>query len=138
VGSKDEATAAADKRCNGLVNTLGFGEATAGGTTMNGRLKAISQPRNGALTVGGKAQELAPANGSRKYIIIQNPATAAGQNLSTVESLFIRFGLNAGVNDGTSFEILPGGCMEFDTVVSNELVSVNAATAGHRWIAVEA
>ena len=95
-------------------------------------------PRNGALTVGGKSQELAPANGSRNSIIVQNPATAAGQNLRAAESLFIRFGFNAGVNDGTSFEILPGGCMEFDTVVSTEAVSVNAATAGHRWIAVEA
>lgn len=96
------------------------------------------QPRNGALTVGDKSQELAPANGSRSYIIVQNPATAAGQNLRTAESLFIRFGHNAGVNDGTSLEILPGSCMEFNTTVSSEFVSVNAATAGHRWIAVEA
>jgi hypothetical protein len=114
VGIKDEATAVAEKHCNKF------------------------QPCNGTLKVGGKSQELAPANGSRNYIIVQNPATAAGQNLSTAESLFIRFGLKAGVNDGTSFEILPGSCMEFDTVVSTELVSVNAATAGHRWIAVEA
>ena len=114
MSSQYEATAVAANTCNGF------------------------HPRNGALTVGGKSQELAPANGSRNCIIVQNPATAAGQNLRTAESLFIRFGLNAGVNDGTSFEILPGGCMEFDTVVSTELVSVNAATAGHRWIAVEA
>ena len=117
MGSKNEARAVAEKNCKGLI---------------------IFHARNGALAVGGKSQKLAPANGLRKYIIVQNPGTSAGQNLSNPESLFIRFGHNAGVNDGTSLEVLPGSCMEFDTVVSTESVSVNAATAGHRWIAVEA
>ncbi len=117
MGVIDEIMAAVRKSCKGHI---------------------IFHPRNGTLKLGGKTQELAPANGSRKYIIVQNPGTAAGQNLSAAESLFIRFGLNAGVNDGTSLEVLPGSCMEFDAVVSTEAVSVNAATAGHRWIAVEA
>ena len=114
---RDEATAAAGNSSNGPI---------------------IFSPRNGALSAGGKSQQLAPANASRKFIIVQNPGTPAGQNLSATESLFIRFGLAAGVNDGTSFEILPGSSMEFETVVSTEAVSVNAATTGHRWIAVEA
>jgi len=117
LSSKDQAAAAAVNNCDALI---GF------------------RPHNGALTAGGKPQQLAAANGSRKYLIVQNPSTGAGQNLKAAESLFIRFGLDAGVNDGTSFEILPGSCMEFDAVVSTEAVSVNAATAGHRWIAVEA
>ena len=136
--SKDEAAAAAEKGSKGLVSLLGSGEAEAVDTATKGCVMVTFSQRNGALSVGGKSQQLAPANGSRKSIIVQNPGTAAGQNLSTAESLFIRFGLNAGVNDGTSFEVLPGSCMEFDTVVSTEAVSVNAATAGHRWIAVEA
>ncbi len=134
----EKVSAVAENSCRGSVNPSGSGEEQAGSTTMERRLDVTFHPRVGALTGGGKPQQLAPANASRKYIIIQNPGTGAGQNLSTAESLFIRFGLNAGVNDGTSFEILPGSCMEFDAVVSTEFVSVNAATAGHRWIAVEA
>lgn len=94
--------------------------------------------RNGTLTTASTSQELAPASIERQYLFIENPATPAGQNVATTESLFVRFGAYAGVNDGTSFEILPGSSLELATVVSTQQVLVNAATAGHRWIAVEA
>jgi hypothetical protein len=94
--------------------------------------------RNGSITTGGTSQQLAPANTSRQYLLIQNPTTAAGQGIAGQESLFIRFTSAAGVNNGTSFEILPGASFELDTVVSTEAVEVNAQTSGHVWIAVEA
>lgn len=95
---------------------------------------------SGSITAGGTSQTLVAANATRKKIIIQNPATLTGQNIAAAESLFIRHGASAaGVNNGTSFEILPGGAWESGPeFVSTEAIQVNAATTNHRWIAVEA
>lgn len=94
---------------------------------------------SGSMTTGGTSKTLSAANASRKYLLIQNPATLTGQNIAAAESLFIRFGASsAGVNNGTSLEILPGGVFESSgAFVSTEAIQVNAATTNHRWIAVE-
>lgn len=95
--------------------------------------------RSGSLTAGGTAQTLSPANSLRGDIIIQNPTTAAGQNIAAAEALYIRVGATAGVNNGTSFEIPAGGYITLDFPMhKGQLISVNAATINHRWIAEEA
>src|ERR1700674_2307702 len=94
--------------------------------------------RSGSVTTGGTSQQLAPALATRQYLLIQNPAAAAGPDVATAESLFVRFGAAAGVNNGTSFEILPGGSLELAHAVSIQEVLVVAATTARRWIAVEA
>lgn len=95
--------------------------------------------RSGNITVGGTSQILAAANAARKLIQIENPATALGQNIAAAESLFINFTAGAGVNNGTSFELTPGGYWPpaGQNVITTEAITVNAATTGHRWIAKE-
>jgi len=95
--------------------------------------------RSGAMAAGGVSQQLAAANAARKSIYIENPATAAGQNIVAAESLFINFTAAATVNGGNSFEITPGGYWppsSYNTVTI-EQINVNAATIGHRYIAKE-
>ena len=107
-----------------------------GAVTVNGTVTlqpqgAVFTNRSGAIGTGGTSQQLAAANGARKRIIVQNPSTE-------IESLFIRFGAAAGVNDGVAFEILPGGAFDSGAApVSTEQIQVVATTAGHKFIAQE-
>ena len=85
------------------------------------------------LAAAGVSQQSAAANGSRKRIMIVNPASAAGQNIANAESCFINFGAAAGVNDGISIELLPGG--SFDSAggpCPTAALNINAATISHR------
>lgn len=94
--------------------------------------------KSGVIAAGGVSQQLAAANANRNRLIIQNPGTAAGQGIGAAESLFVNFTGNAGVNDGTSMEIFPGGY--FDTSfgpVSTQAVNINGATINHKFIAWE-
>ena len=93
--------------------------------------------KNTSMTTGGTAQTLIAANTSRKKVYIQNPCTAAGQGIAAVESIYISFTGAAGVNNGTSIEILACGSYETDGVVSTQAISVNAATTGHKIVAGE-
>ena len=95
--------------------------------------------RSGSITTGGTSQQLAAINANRKRIIIENPASATGQNIATAESLFINFTTAAGVNNGTSIELIPGGTFDSGSgPVSTQAITVNAATIGHVYIAKEA
>jgi hypothetical protein len=95
--------------------------------------------RSTTITVGGTSQQLAPINANRKRIYVENPATAAGQGgIAAAESLFINFTTAAGVNNGTSVELLPGGIFDSGSgPVTTEAITVNAATTGHAFIAKE-
>lgn len=94
--------------------------------------------RNGTIAVGGTAQNAMPVNNSRRYLLIQNPFTAAGQGIATAENLYVRFEGTAGINNGTSFELAPGGSIEIASRIGpKEAVSVVAATTAHAYIAVE-
>lgn len=93
--------------------------------------------KNLALTLGGTAQTLMAANTSRKRIYIQNPCTAAGEGIAAVESIYLSFTGSAGVNNGTSIEILACGSYEMEGTVSTQAISVNAATTGHKIVAGE-
>lgn len=140
VDAKAKANAAAPALVEASFNPLS--------TDLAGNLRtvgALAAPqgsytsKSGSIGAGGTSQQLAAANALRKKIIIQNPATAAGQNIATAESLYIRFGAAAGVDAGTSFELLPGGVFSSEVdFVSTEAINVVAATINHRWIALEA
>lgn len=93
--------------------------------------------KNASITLGGTAQVLIAANTSRKKVYIQNPCTATGEGIAAVESIYISFTGSAGVNNGTSIEILACGSYETEGVVSTQAISVNAATTGHKIVAGE-
>lgn len=91
--------------------------------------------RSGNMTVGGTSQQLMAANAGRKYLFIENPSTE-------VESLFLNFGAAASLNAGVSpdsIELMPGGMWPNATsnTINTQQVQVNAATAGHKYIAFE-
>lgn len=94
--------------------------------------------RSGSIALGGTSQQLMAANSARTYLLIQNPATTAGQGV-TAETLFIRFGATgATVNTGTSIELVAGGSYEMaGSFVSTQAVQVIAATTAHKFIASE-
>jgi len=85
--------------------------------------------RSGTITAGGTAQTLAASNSSRKYLLIENQDSA--------ESLWINF-TTAAVTSQPSIELQPGATFVMDSAfVSTELVSVIAATTGHKFAAKE-
>jgi hypothetical protein len=94
--------------------------------------------KNVALTLGGTSQTLMASNTSRKRIYIQNPCTATGEGIAAVESIYISFTGAAGVNNGTSIEILACGSYDSDNgPISTQAITVNAATTGHKIVAGE-
>lgn len=94
--------------------------------------------RSGFIAAAGTSQQAMAANGARKRYFIENPATATGQNIAAAESLFVNFGAVAGVNNGTSIELLPGGFLDSSSgPVSTQQINVNAATINHAYIALE-
>lgn len=89
--------------------------------------------RGGTITVGGTAQTLAAANSSRKALVVQNPCNAT-------EDLYISVTGNATVGGAGDYADLPAcasAVVGWNGQVITAAVSVNAATAGHRWYATE-
>lgn len=111
------------------------------GTATIGSLNPLAgtyTSKNLTLTTGGTAQTLIASNASRRKFYIQNPCTAAGQGIAAVESIYISFTGSAGVNNGTSIEILACGSYESDAgPISTQAISVNAATTNHKIVAGE-
>lgn len=94
--------------------------------------------KSGAITVGGTSQTLAAINAARKRILVTNPCTATSQNIATAESLFINFTSAASPTAGGSIELSPCGSYDSgSSVVTTELIAVNAATTAHKWTAKE-
>lgn len=94
--------------------------------------------RSSTITAGGTSQTLMASNNNRRRFIIFNPASAAGQGITSVESLFFNFTSAAGVNNGTSIELLPGQMYDSGIgTVTPEGITVNAATTGHVYVAKE-
>jgi hypothetical protein len=85
--------------------------------------------KSGTITTGDTAQTLAVVNADRRYLFIQN--------VDTSEDLWINF-TTAAVKDEPSIKIEAGGSFTMEgSFVSTELVSVIAATTGHKWTAKE-
>lgn len=92
---------------------------------------------NRSFNATTSASNLMAANGSRNYLLIQNPSTAALQGIAVAESAFIDLSGAASVG-GNSIEIQPGGSFTMEgTAVSTQAVSVISATTNHRVIAKE-
>lgn len=86
--------------------------------------------KSGTITAGGTQQTLAAALSTRRYLFIQN--------LDPAEDLWINF-TTAAVVDQPSIRIEPGQTFVMEgSFVSTELVSVIAATTGHKFTAKEA
>ena len=114
------------------------GTVTVNGTVTAQPLTGAFTNRSGAIAAAGVSQQLAVANGSRRRLFILNPSTIAGQNIAATERLFINFTSAAGIDDGQSVELQPG--QSFDSgqgPITTELITVTAATLGHRYIAKE-
>jgi hypothetical protein len=85
---------------------------------------------SGTITAGGTAQQLAAANASRCYLLIQN--------VDPAEDLWIDFGTIA-VASQPSIKLLPGGAFSMEgSFVTGQSVSVIAATTSHPYTAKEA
>src|SRR5579883_2211683 len=92
---------------------------------------------SGAIKTGGTSQQVLPQNLERKILIIQNPSTAAGQGIGATESLFVNFTNAAGVNNGTSIELVAGASLQIVNPAPSDAINVNAATTGHVFVAFD-
>lgn len=82
--------------------------------------------RSGSITTGGTAQQLAPANASRKML--------SGQNISSADLWINEVGGTAAVDTAGSYRVAAGASFKVNT---NQAVSVVGATAGQKFTATE-
>ena len=154
VGTKDVSTDSEDASWQGVATHADGGTFAASdgvvvaagldGTTVRkqlvdstGRLIAVQVPtqgnltdRSGTVATGTTHQELAAANTSRKYLMIQN--------LDGTEDLWINFGADAEIATAGSIQVKAGVIFEMkDAFVSTQAVSVNATTTAHKFTAKE-
>jgi hypothetical protein len=89
--------------------------------------------RSGTIATGGASQVAMPANANRRYLLIQNPTSAAA-------SFWVTFVTgNAAVNASPSIEIAPGVTLTFEaSFVPTDVVNVNAPTTGQVYTMREA
>lgn len=108
--------------------------ASWGSVTVNSTLvptTGVYTDRSGSIAVGNTSQQAMAANGARKRLIIQNPATET-------EVLYVNFTAAANSATKISLELVPGG--SYDSAfgpVTTEAVNVVAVTAAHKYIAKE-
>ena len=99
---------------------------------------AAGTNRGGTITAGGTSQTLAAANANRRRLLIENPCSATTQGIGAAEPLFINFTSAASVSNGQSIELAP--CGSYDSAsgpAPTELISVNATTTSHQYMARE-
>ena len=147
VASSAGATPVTITLCNEAMDLMqwqtGNPNAIVGTVTVAGTVVANPAPvgftdKSGSIATGGNAVQPIAANGSRKRVIISNASTIAGENIAAVESLFFNFGSVAGVNDGVSLELQPGQSWDSGGgPCPTGLLSINAATSGHRFTVKE-
>ena len=90
---------------------------------------------SGTITAGGTSQTLNAVNSTRAKLIIQNPATILEQGVAARENLYINFTTAAGAANG-SIILKPGQVFILSgAMITGELITVNAATTGHRFTA---
>ena len=89
------------------------------------------------ITLGGTAQSLFPQASNRTALIIQNPCSATTQGIAAAESIFLSFTGTAAANNG-SIELGPCGSLNLlASFVTQQPVSVFAATTNHALIAMQ-
>ncbi|MGE7367919.1 hypothetical protein ACQKKX_02460 [Neorhizobium sp. NPDC001467] len=82
--------------------------------------------RSGAITTGGTAQSLAPANAARKML--------SGQNISAGDLWINEIGGAAAIDAAGSYKITAGASFKINT---NQAVSIIGATTGQKFTATE-
>lgn len=91
-------------------------------------LQAALTNRSSSITTGGTSQELAAANTTRRYLLIQNISS---------ENLWVNFGTTA-VADQPSIRLSSGGDLVFEgTFVPTQAVNIVGATTGSKYVAKE-
>jgi hypothetical protein len=133
--------------CNEMMDLMQWSTSNpnsiVGAVTVQGTITSVAAPsgmtdRSSVIVTGGLAVQPMASNGGRKRVIISNPSTILGQNIAAVESIFFNFFSAAGVNDAVSLELQPGQAWDSGGgACPTGLLSVNAATAGHRFIVKE-
>jgi hypothetical protein len=114
------------------------GTVTISGTVTTNPLAVTMTSKAGNIAAGGSSQTLMAANGLRRGLFIQNPTDETGQGIANREPLYINYTSAAGVNDGVSIELQPGAALTFNgNTCPTSLVTVNAATTSHKYIAFE-
>lgn len=83
--------------------------------------------RSGTITLGGTAQQLAPANTARKSL--------TGQNISSADLWINEIGVTAAVGAAGSYKVAAG---ESFAVATNRAISIIGATTGQAFTATEA
>ena len=88
--------------------------------------------RSGTVTTGGTSQQIAAANSSRKFLLIENPSNAT-------EVLYVNFTTAASTTAKNSIELNAGGSIQLNagTYITTEAVNVTAVTTSHAFIAKE-
>lgn len=82
--------------------------------------------RSGAITTGGTAQPLAPANTARQSL--------SGQNISAGDLWINEVGGTAAVDTAGSYRIVAGAAFNIRT---NQAISIIGATTGQKFTATE-
>ena len=90
-------------------------------------VNGIVKDASGTITSGGSPQTALAANTGRKFLLIQNPTTAA-------EDLWFSLTGAAAVDAAGSLSLAAGGAMSFEgDFVPSNAVSVIGATTGHKF-----
>ncbi len=90
--------------------------------------------RSGTITAGGTAQQLAPANENRRYLMVQNISDT---------DMWIN-DLGTATADSPSIKIAPGATVAWydsddvqEPLVPEQAISIICATTGKKWTARE-
>lgn len=106
----------------------GGGSLTVDGTITTQSSTGSLTNRSGSITAGGTSQQLAAANGSRKYLFIQNIST---------DTLWFDFGVTA-VQDQPSLKLLPEASFAMEAgFISTQVVNIIGPTTGAKFVAKE-
>lgn len=81
---------------------------------------------SGAITTGGTAQQLAPANTSRTELVVQN--------ISAGDLWINETGGTAAIDTAGSFKVIAG---QSAAIATNQAVSILGATTGQKFSATE-
>lgn len=85
--------------------------------------------KSGAVATGGTSQVVYAGGVAALYVMCQNPVDAT-------ETLYVNFGAVASTTAKNSYELSPGGKVEFSGAgfVPTNSVNVTAVTTGHKFI----
>lgn len=112
----------------GNVKTDSSGNLYVIGTIVNTPTTGTLVNRSGSIAVDATAQSLAPANASRKYLLVQNNSDA---------NMWINFTTTA-VQAQPSILLLPNASFVMETnFISTEAISIIGPTAGKTYTAKE-